>query len=299
MEGYEYLLTTHRPFQRFPKPMLPVVVALATVYTWLAFGPGPGVLNAFARPTARMQALSAAVALIPKDAPVIASMDTLTNLSSRQNVWPLSYVWIGKKQFGFSPYVLPVAPEYVILDNQDFVYFTMVYSQVDWSKPGYPLAAKNFRDFITAGNYGVIYNREDMAVLKKGVGGALPFVTRYATMPPIVNRTDKPIGPLKFLGWNPPTVSDNAPHLFFSAAQSITTDMVITVDGKYYPLGNGLYPTSEWKSNEVIEVAPLITNKQFTFGLAEIKGGLNLDASGGIIIHIDSFTDIGGKISIP
>jgi len=292
VEGYERLMKMKKPFKLIPKELMPTIIVVASLYVWFSYGPGIGLINGFALPNAREQAEQAAIALIPKDAPVVASVDTLTQLSSRKNVWPITYFWTGKKQYGTSDYILPVAPEYLVLDQRDFVYFSLVYPHVSWSSKIYPAAAARFRSFLVQGNYGVIFNRAGIAVMKRGAGGPLPFVAVHETMPTIAKPMNAKMGPLNFLG-------RNQTHLFFSAGQKVADDLVIKINNEYYPLGNGLYPATDWKPNEVVEIAPPVASDKMEMQLYTIAGGLNVAPDGSLILSYDTAKPVGDKISPP
>jgi uncharacterized membrane protein len=299
IEGYERLMKMKKPFKLIPKELMPAIVIAASVYVWFTYGPGVGLMNGFALPDARAQAEQAALALIPKDAPVVASMDTLTELSSRKYVWPMSYFWIGKKQYGTSDYKLPVAPEYLVLDQQDFIYFAMVYPQYSWSLKSYPLAAQVFRSFIAEGKYGVIFDRQGIAVLRRGAGGPLPFVAVRDTMPAISKPMNKKMGPLNFLGWDPVSDANTEPRLFFSADRPVAEDIVIKANGEYYPLGNGLYPATDWKPGEVVEIMPPVATGKINLQLFTISGGLNVASDGSLFLSFDTEKPVGEKITLP
>ena len=298
IEGYERFMKMKKPFKFIPKNLVPAIVVVACVYVWFTYGPGIGLANGLAAPDAREQAMRAAIALIPKDAPVVASTDTLTELSSRKYVWPMSYFWIGKKQYGTSSYVLPIQPEYLVLDDQDFIYFTMVYTQYSWSVDAYPSAPKTFRAFIEAGKYGVIFNRQGIAVLKRGAGGALPFVAIHETAPLIENPMNKKLGPLNFLGWSRSTSSAET-RLFFSADASVSDDPVLNINGAYRPLGNGLYPLADWKPNEIVEITVPAAASKMQIKLTDLLGGLNVASDGSLFFSFDKEKNIGEKITLP
>ena len=297
IEGYERMMQMKKPFKILPKELMPAIVVVASIYVWFVYGPGVGLANGLAMPNERQRAMHDAAALIPKDAPVVASMDTLTELSSRKYVWPMSYFWIGKKQYGTSSYVLPIEPDYLVLDEQDLIYFTMVYPQYSWSAGAYPQAAKVFRSFVAQGKYGVIFNRQGIAVLKRGAGGPLPFVAAHDTMPAIEKPMNIDLGPLNFLGWS--RGENNGTRLFFSAKAAVADELVIKINGTYWPLGNCLYPTADWKPGEVVEVAVPAAPAKMQMQLAVILGGLNVASDGSLIFSFDTEKNIGEKVTLP
>lgn len=298
MEGYERLINKPLKFISLPQPLTSILIATATIYTWFALGPGITIINNFKAPTQRTQALIAAAKIIPPDASVVASMDTLTAFSSRQNVWPMSYFWIGKKQFGTSDYVLPQNPDYIVLDQQDVIYFTLVYKKYSWSEKIYSGSAERFRKFLTDGNYGAVFNQEGIAVLKREAGGELPFVQVDNNSPLIQNKKVAQTGPLTFLGWNRAT-NANETELFFSIDTKIDADLVLKINNKYYPLGNGLYTVMNLEPGKIIRVAVPVSAQKMTITPVTISGGLNLNPNETIAIIIDGDKPVGEAISIP
>jgi hypothetical protein len=226
-------------------------------------------------------------------------VDTLTQLSSRQNVWPMSYFWIGKKQFGVSDYVLPVNPEYLIMDERDFVYFAIVYPNYPWAAASYSTAPDRLRSFIADEKYDVIFDRQGIAVLRRGADGPLPFVTIHDTKPSIINPMDIKMGPLNFLGWDPVSDANAESRLFFSADRPIAKDLVIKINGEYYPLGNGLYPATDWKPGEVVEIMPPVASAKMKIQLYTITGGLNVAPDGSLFLSFDTAHPESDPVTLP
>jgi len=298
IEGYEWLMTHPWRFKIIPKPLTPVLLIAASIYTWYAFGPGNGLIKNLAPADARTRAVREAAELIPPDAPVVASMDTLTALSSRADVWPMNYFWIGKKQFGMSDYVLPKTPEYLVLDQRDIVYFTMVYPRYAWSEKAYPGRAANFKNFIIEGKYGTIFNKEGIAVFKRGVGGEMPFVSVYKQTPSIDHVKKIKTGPLTLLGWNQ-SAKNNITELFFTIDAKIKDDLALKINNEYYPLGSGIYPATDWNTGETIKVSVPISTPKMTIRPEVIIGGLNITSIGTIKLIIDKGEPAGDEIQIP
>lgn len=296
LEGLEKILAGKSLARKImPQPLIPFLLALACVYSWFALGPGLGSLAAFKPTAARTKALSAAVALIPADAPVVASIDTITQLSSRRFVWPLNYVWLGKKQFATSDYILPVAPEYLILDERDFLYFTVRYPLIDWTAPYYATGAARLRELIATGNYGTIFEKSGIAVLKKDQGGDWPFVRRLAAATKIDHPANQETNGVVFLGWT----SDDRLRLFFTVKEKIASELALTVNGKVEALGNGLYPTTAWQPGETIEIALDPSGSSKKIFIAQVAGGLDMDSLGALFLTFDQIKQLGQPIVIP
>jgi hypothetical protein len=87
--------------------------------------------------------------------------------------------------------------------------------------------------------------------------------------------------------------------LFFSAAEPVADDLVLKINNEYYPLGNGIHPTADWKANEIIEIAPPLKGQKMGLQLFTIVGGLNVAPDGGLIFTFDKASPVGDKITLP
>ena len=111
-------------------------------------------------------------------------------------------------------------------------------------------------------------------------------------MPAIAEPMNIKMGPLNFLG-------RDQTHLFFSADRPVTDDLVIKINNEYYPFGNGIYPATDWKPGEIVEIAPPVAGDKITMQLYSIKGGLNVASDGGLIFSYDAETPTSGAVSLP
>jgi len=283
ISGYATVLKKKGPLAIIPPPLLPASLIIATVYCWFTLGPGLGLLSAFRPLDARTVALAAVVARIPANASVIASTDTLTELSSREHVWPMDYVWLGKKQFGVSAYALPTTPDYIVYDQNDFLYFEAAFPQVDWTLPLMPQAPDNLRALIVRGNYGPIYSSGGVALLKAGIGGGAPFFA-IVQAPSIAHPDDAAMGSIDYLGYGS---AGEQLMLYFRAAKTLTMRPVIRLNGTYVPLGNGTDPASEWKPNEIAAVTLPDPGGKLKLELDTIGGWLDMRGDASLFLKIN------------
>lgn len=297
MEGYEWLAARKKEFRFAPKPLFPIFIAIATLYGWLTFGPGTGLTKTFFPHDAKTRARLAAIAQIPADSSVATTFDGMTALSSRASVYPMTYFWTGKKQYGTSDYLPPSPPDYLLVDQNDFVYYAAVYPRYEWSKKIYPAAAARFRDFLSQGNYGVVYEAEGVAVLRRGAGGRpWPFFAVHKTMPQISLPSDAKFGTINFLGT---TRYDGSIRLFFRSPRKTHWDLVAKIDDRYYPLGTGIYPTADWQEGETVEIEIWGAESGAKMEIGTIVGGLNVESDGRITLVTDEFNAIGKAVILP
>jgi uncharacterized membrane protein len=279
------------------RPLIPFLLALAGLYGFVMLGPGAALSGPKAGVSpAPVAALKSIVAQIPPDASVAAGLQTLAPLSGREKIYYLSYPWLGKKQFGYSDYRLPELPDYIILDQHEFLYYTVSFPKTGWTAPLYAGGAKRLRELIAAGNYGVLYESDGAALLKKDAGGPWPWVRTAEKGEIISHPAALDLGPIEFLGWN----REEHWRLYFAKTErSAGVDPVLVVNGNTVPLGNGLYPVSDWQADEIVEIALDETADRLTVEAAEISGGLAPDPFGSLLVEIERTEPIGAAFNLP
>jgi len=283
------------------RPIMPMLLLIAGIYTLITLGPVVGAAQlAIKKPSTHANALNAALARIPVSASAVSSFDPLTNLSGRSNAYSLHYSWIGKKQFGFSDYALPITPNYLLIDDTDLVDYAAIYPGVDWIKPNYATGDDRMRKLLADGGYGVVFRQAGVTLLKRDTR-TNTFLFRIlanerAAGKEIAHPMRAPLGPITLLGWSR---ADAEWQLFFTAAEPIEGDDVLAVNGTLTSLGAGVYPTSEWKPGEVVAI-PLQTDaEQLSLQIENVSGAFKLGPTRETILKLDTIKKIGPEISIP
>lgn len=285
IEGYEALAVSRGwPAKFIPRKIFPLLLVVASVNLWITFGVGRDLAKSLKPDAQKTQRLESAIAQIPDGSSVVSALDPLTNLSGRFKVWPITYAWIGKKQFNAADYKLPEMPDYFLLSKNDFLYFVLSYG----SWPTYTTAGERLRGLFADGQYGTIFQNADIAVMKRGIGyEGVNFIRRYATKPKIDHPQETACGEIKFLGWNGPDGDNKLTRLYFQSSGKLTGDPVLKIDGEYYPLGNGVYSPKDWQAGETLEIpvdGKLPLKKLL---LTEIKGGLNTNSLNILYLQVD------------
>jgi uncharacterized membrane protein len=283
------------------RPIMPLLLIIAGVYTLFTLGPIIGAAElAIAKPSVHTDALNAALTRINADASVVSSFDPLTNLSGRPNAYSLHYSWIGKKQFGFSYYTLPVTPEYVLIDDADLVDYAAIYPGVDWIKPNYATGDDRMRKLLNDGGYGVVFRQAGVTLLKRDTRTNAFLFRTVANERPAGKEIAHPmrarLGPITLLGWNR---QGTEWQLFFTAAEPVEVDDVLAVNGTPTSLGAGVYPTSEWKPDEVVAIPIQTDAEKLTLQIENVSGAFELGPTRETILKLDSKKKIGPEISIP
>ena len=75
------------------------------------------------------------VAKLPADAPVAASYRFLPQLSSRERIYSLHYLYLGVTQFAVDPYPLPADIAFTALDDDDLIAYRTQLLHTAWAAP--------------------------------------------------------------------------------------------------------------------------------------------------------------------
>ena len=103
--------------------------------------------------------------IIGADSSVLASLNYLPNLSSRENIYSLHYYFLGVQQFAQDKYILGDRPEYIVLDKDDYQYYDDILKSSAWAGIHY-LNGYQRLDELFAG-YQVIKEKDQVSLLKK------------------------------------------------------------------------------------------------------------------------------------
>jgi len=166
------------------------------------------------------------------------------------------------------------------------LYFVSVYPYINWAKPYYANFDANMRKIISNGNFGVIFEKDGVALLKRGTGDQPPFVAASMHRPAIAHPVDQTLGPIKYLGWNDPIAPNSGYRLYFSKTGIVSGQPLAMINGKINLLGNGLYGPAEWKSGEVVVIENFNNEPPADIKLVKVQGGLYVNGDGSLSLKI-------------
>lgn len=232
-------ITAHPPkWWHLPTPLLVGLLLIAPIYLIVALNVNSGTAVNMERQLAYRQALSS----IPTDAAVVASNSLITQLSSREHVFALTYVFLGQKQFSSLPYSLPAIANYAVTDGLDVVLDHWRYSNSSSYQNVYPSAAERLRQQLQP--LGVVGIFDTVLVWQRG----------NTTPPPYTVTTTKPQN--LFLcqpvpdAFNPATQFScsiqfqTTPNSDYQLAYMATKNGT-TINNRLLPLAYGFYRTSQ------------------------------------------------------
>ena len=263
------------------KRFLILIVSVIIVYSNLVIGPTGEVFKElfFNYGKIKNQALTAKKIInqIPDNASIASSYAFLPNLSCRKKLYSLHYGFLGKTQFSLNDYQFPENPDYFLIDFSDFIVYHIQHN----GKDNYFSGSTRLAEYLNG--YGVVYISDSLVLFKKGEKGNLKLVeklsekkyTGFGDFQKPVRFGDKIILLKSVFAKEVDLSLDQKSatldlFLFWQAQNSLKENYFLEfkildsqqqiVWSKIYPLGYGIYPSSQWKKNEVIK-----TYYQFLF----------------------------------
>jgi uncharacterized membrane protein len=287
------------------KKLAAIVITVAMIYVSLALGPILPWVNQVI--TTNKQTLSwiktqwQIIKTIPNHNSLLTSYYFLSPLSSREKIYALNYAFTGKQQLSDKDYQLPADLETILIDTSDIIFYQIQSQNSGLWKKQYPTGSDRLnqlfynRDFTAdlAVDSIVKFNRFSDYPLTLWTTSSLATITQAS----FIETQNAPT----FLGWtdlkqqNFKTAGTLLPiSLFWQTKKLLTKDWQIKLSitngsGKeiYYkiiPLTYGLYPSSHWQTNEVVQTnywfylpPDLPKNSQVQLELVYPQGYLTLD----------------------
>lgn len=160
-----------------PRPFaIGLGIATYLVAAWM-IGPFPGIANVVihgvsAEDRVRRAAYDELLARVPPDAPIAAGYAALPHVATRTGAYSLAYTYLGVNQYAFAPYELPDTTRYLLLDQRDAITYAVQFPEVGWSAPHAAEGPARLRKIIADGRFGIIAERDGIALLERGVATA-------------------------------------------------------------------------------------------------------------------------------
>lgn len=269
--------------------VVPLLTA-ASLYFAVVLGPLAAAPRALAQGVDR-EALAlqrAFVRQVPPEAALATTFVPIQQTAQRQQVYSLSYVFLGRRQFSREPYHLPDDVEYLLIDHDDLLRFELIYPSVrQEAGPGFArlqaLLDRGFRlvaweDHLSLWQQGqaqpnplVFEATRDVRTPKVSLGPALSLVRPDDRLVPTNSQAlDRSLTILPLdLDWQ---VTGPVPEDYELALRLYQDDQL--VHEKYYPLGSGFLPTSTWTPGRTIRTRYRVRLPGSLRGLTEVRVAL-------------------------
>lgn len=264
------------------KKLLIIIFVFSIFYSSLNLGPLVGIANGIIKNPPNKTVVKIKndfLSEIPAYSSVATTYEYLNNLSSRQRVYSMHYAFIGKTQYSEANYKLPNDTEYLLIDFNDFFIYNIQFPDSFVYKKFFNLADDNMRELLKHYNLVKIFDDQALFRLSRNTE-EMPLYQITGKKPKHeqnVELEDK----INFIGWE--ILDQKATNIksdkrlfpismFFQAKTNLSSDdpkepsknyqlkMLITnkknevLYEKFYPLGYGIFPTSEWPLDQNTQI---------------------------------------------
>ncbi len=277
------------------KSLILLIIIVGLIYNFLVLGPLITFANKMA--TTDYQAVEIKkefVKQIPKEASIVTTYDLITNLSSRKEIYSLNYLFLGRQQYNAGEYKIPGDTQYLLINFADFVTFHLQYEKSASSY--YYQGDNNLLNVIKEHDFILQKVNQNLALWQRdGNDQGLSLWQAYSTRSQIKYPAEEKIGTdLEFLGFNQ---ENKLISFYFKVLQPINKNYFIKINEKLYPLGYGLFPTSEWPENQIVQINFFNLPKLEDVQILNLAGGLELDEVGSVEDVLDK-TEIIGQLNL-
>ena len=297
-----------------------IILLIAVIYSSLTLGPLLGLAKT-PPATEIIKLKNKFLQSVQPTASLIASYEFLTNLSSREKIYGLNYVFIGKKQFTDINYQPPADTQAMLVDFDDLLTFGIQFPNSQQWRQIYHLGDNNLRRIIKEFSFKATKVADSLVLFERSQGQGINLYQTADQFNEIQNIKNINFGNgLKFVGWDLNSVDKNPAYKLLPISLYFKTDKKLTenyqlkltlknkngqiVHSKLYALCYGLYPTSDWQPNEIVKsnywfLLPQeynINDQQIELELLNFKGYLTLDRLRSIELKITKEDIIEPKI---
>ncbi len=289
-----------------------IILIVAVVYSSLTLGPVIGTVqkDIFGMDKKMNSYKTLLIKKIPVDAAVAVSYDMLSSVSGRERVYGFNYFFIGTEQFGKKEYILPSDTEYLLMNLSDFVTYEIQYRDSPLYKNTFASGSSRVRQRIEQDGFVATDVLDDIVLFSKNENTQIKLYEIIENSPKNIDAerfTD--IGDdLNFLGFNIGEIKNQMVpiQLYWKTKQDIyynyfikiffTNEEKERIYEKIYPLGSGVYPTSDWQENTTIQTNywPHIPEKYTPLKLDMYLEVITIDEGG---VYLDSDLSIKNSIT--
>ncbi|NCF75504.1 MAG: DUF2079 domain-containing protein [Xanthomonadaceae bacterium] len=253
------------------KNLLFVFFIVSIIYVNLFLGPTFGILKAITHQEIKEKTKlnRMFVKKIPDKAPVVTTYNLISNLSKRKDIYSLYYVFLGRKQFSQEEYKLPDNVKYYLIDFSDLITYQLQIENVGIYQGQYMTGDDRLREYLK--NYGIVDVVDSLVLFKKNYQSDKELIEKENL--PQNNYKDSVFlnnKKIALLSYNRKKFKEKrfkkSSLVFCSflwrALENIKRNYQLQIEildrsnkvvwQKIYPLAYGIYPTSEWKTNEAV-----------------------------------------------
>ncbi|MBU1148674.1 DUF2079 domain-containing protein, partial [Patescibacteria group bacterium] len=245
------------------KAGLIVILLAATIYSAVTLGPlyttAKTIINGSDQKAKEIR--QQLMDQIPAQASLLTSYNTITNLSSRKNLYLNRYFFLDQKQYRQESFPLPADLDYAYLDSRDFLVYQLQYGK----RPSYQEGWLRISDLLTSYDLHPIDFQDSFILFAKDhTEKQLPY--QLLDISQSIKNDQEVLIDDRIIILNyqlEPVVDRILPISFYwQARQEIEQDyqLLVTyldqdqqvVGEKLYAMNYGLLPTTDWSTDQVV-----------------------------------------------
>lgn len=201
-----------------------------------------------------------AIAMVGAKTSLVATSQTISQLATREHLYSLNYVLLGRQQLSLSKYIVPPGLEALIIDQEAIINTSSGWLNATTKKTPYIEKIENLRALITEQQLrsvwaedGVAYfssnpNQPTIPLIDHAAGHLLAPKTITDNIKAEPSLQNKSEGQILTINWS---VNQQPTQIFFMNIEALDQeDNVIT--NWWGDPGWGIWPTLYWKPNEII-----------------------------------------------
>ncbi len=273
--------------------VLPLIFIGGLLYNFIILGPLPCLAKTvihfnYANTSIKQEF----VAQIPQSASLVTSYDLVTNLSSRQYIYPLNYAVTGRQQFNAGDYIIPDETQYLLIDFSDYITFQLQFAQ---KYPDYYYKIPDrLKSLLEEKNFKLTKVSRNLALWQKSETPSttqLYIVYNDQELPQISSPQNQILqAKLAFMG-SAQTATQLS--LFFKALTPLEQNYFIKINDQIFPLGYGFYPTHNWQPGQIIQLNFFDLGPIKKAEIISFDGMPGLNGIGSITWEFDRYETIG------
>lgn len=267
------------------------IIILIILYNFFTMSPLPSVAKMLFIPNDadKLKVEKTLLNKIPQQDSVISTYDTLTNLSSREEVYSLHYIFTGKKQLSDENYSIESKIDWFYYDSVTYSEYESHFGKIEEENELFYNGDNRMRKFIQDKNLNPFQIIDDIILYKNGSETDIePYHIYTDEIIPKYSINKNIDENITLLGWGTinslPQFPVNKGYSFYWKCNNPTEqpyyiNIIIndtenkTVYQKQYAMAYGIFPSTDWEKNMTVQtnyrflIPEKYNNKNYNFNI--------------------------------
>ncbi|MFA6908512.1 MAG: DUF2079 domain-containing protein [Patescibacteria group bacterium] len=300
------------------------MLGMTSLYGILTFSPLPELVHTLLTYPQRAEVAAGLDNALQQTMPadkIASGFSLLPDVSGRSNVYSLHYAYTGTRQYSDQPYVIPQDTNVLLVDLDDFIIYHLQSFNITPYARARDTGAGRIRALITDGGYTPVAVHNNSIVYRQHASSqsiTTPLVETSASLPADFTPIHIVVSPeLTVVGGKPVETQDAGIYgvrIAWKVDSEIRTSYQFLFRirdaakhiqyEKMFPMGNGIFPTTEWRMGTVVTTTHWLSVPNGIAGytaeiqVIDIKGYMTLDGLRTAVPLITSQREIGPAVPL-